>query len=190
MLELTPEEEVLVLGRLPKELRTAPKTSGRRKGIKNYDMATRVMFGIRGTMNGVTKTAREGAEVESLDSGDMIPVIPSLPTVANARDGKIGNRLDSNLKSQVGEGLDRIEEIGVERLEQCLSLVSEADLEDMSARDRVGMGVHIATIIEKIGKRTGDRRSGGVTMNFYTPERQKNVTDYGKVIPVERGENE
>ena len=181
MLELTPVETALLLGKMPKK--AMPK-AGRKPSLKNYDMATRVMFGVEATVKGVKKTADRAVEVETL-SGDMVPTRPSLPTVANARDGKIGNRQDKDLREQVEEGLRRVEELGVDRLTNCLEMVSEEELEELSAREKVGMGVHIATILDKVGKRTGAKESSGVVMNFYVPQEQKNIMDYGDVITVE-----
>ena len=188
MLELDEKQTNQLLGVLPRE---APNPVGRRPGIKNFDMATRVLMGVSGTVQGVEKTRREvETEAETLD-GDIVPVVPSRPTIANARDGKIGKRVDSELSNQVALGLTVIEEIGVDRLQRCLEAVSEEEILDLEVRDRVGMGVHLATILEKIAKRTGgNERAPKTTINFYTPKGQKSVRDYGDVIEVEREEGE
>ena len=186
MLELNDEERDRILGRIPREPATAV---GRRPGIKNFDMATRVLMGVGATVEGIETTRRKNADVETID-GDIVPVVPSRPTIANARDGKIGKREDPELMSQVELGLSAIEEIGVDRLEKCLGAVSDEEIEDLEVRDRVGMGVHLATIIEKIGKRSGPREGPKTTINFYAPKERKSVADYGEIIEVPREEGE
>ena len=182
MLVLSEEETKSVLDSLPFTSRKPP--IGRKAGIKNYDMASRVRMGIGAAVRGVKKTAAEETSVETV-TGDIVPVTPSLPTVASSRDGKIGKRPDAQLSSQVELGLRHVEEIGVGILEKCLDMVSDEELEELSVSSRVGVGVSVATILDKVSKHT-DKSEQGITMNFYAPEAHKTVTDYGEIIDVPR----